>query len=202
MRLVHLARASSERGIERSGIRGRKWNVMIGTRRVEIARGVFAMPVLRDWSATFQWLRELRRWHDEKMIAVHVRVPDDEEVLVGRYGTAHRRVTAAEASRWVREHPAGAQIIVLRAVPRREVVAIRQMTQLVGWTETPEGTHRRSCICVMCLPIGLPGRIRRIRAEYTRAQAVLRRSTDPKARREAQWVIDQAQEVAPGRLGR
>lgn len=200
MRLVHLARASSERSIERAGVRGRKWIVDVGGRREEIARGVFAMPVLADWSTTFQWLRELRRWHDERMVAVHLRVPDDEAVLVGRYGAAHRRVSAVAASRWVREHSAGAEIIVPRAVPRRDVLAIRRMPQLVGWTETPDAAHRRSCICARCLPVGVPGRIRQIRVEYTRAVTVLRRSKDGKARASAVWEMEKALESAPGRL--
>jgi hypothetical protein len=134
------------------------------------------------------------------MLAVHVRVRDDEEVLVGRYGARHRRVTASAAARRVRDEPAGAEIIVPRSIARSEVVAVREMTQLVGWTQTPDAAHRTSCVCRMCLRVGMPDRMRRIRAEYGRLLAIIARSRDAEARRNAASDLDRAVEASNGRV--
>ena len=195
MRLVHLARASTERAIRKNGLRGAKWVVDVGGRIERIDRGVLAMPVLTDWSATFQWLRELRRWHDERMIAVHFRVPDDELVLVGRYGARHDRVRASLASRRVSSAPGGMEIIVERPIGEREIVSLREMGQLVGWTESPVKS-RWSCICRFCLPPGVPDRMRRIRAMCRQALMTLRQSKDPTVRKAAIWTLETARESA------
>jgi hypothetical protein len=85
-RLVHLTRASRARTIERAGIAGRPVSVLeAGGQHAKIERGVFAMPLVPDFSVTYQWLRELRQWHGERMVAAHFVVSSDEEVLVGRY---------------------------------------------------------------------------------------------------------------------
>jgi hypothetical protein len=199
MRLVHLARSSSERAIRRNGLRGTKWQVDVGGHVEKIARGVFAMPVLEDWSATHQWLRELRRWHDERIVAAHFRVADDEQVLVGRFGARHERVRAVVASRRVRAAPDGMEIIVERSIPAREIAALRAMPQLVGWTESPDAANRRNCICRMCLPPGVPDRIRRLRAEWERGLSVLRRSKDLRQRTQAIGVLDSVLDSSRGR---
>ena len=80
------------------------------------------MPVVPSFWTSHQWLRELRRWHDERMVAVHFRLPDDEPVHVGRFGEAHRLLPAAAAARWVMDHPDGAQVVVARSIARRDVV--------------------------------------------------------------------------------
>ena len=79
--LVHLTSERSARRIVRSGIaaRSRGW---FGD------RGVYCMPVLRSYTLTYQWMRELRRRHPEVLVAVHVRLPDDTPITVGRYGSS------------------------------------------------------------------------------------------------------------------
>ena len=83
MRLVHLAPASRERSIRRVGLRGARVRLLAPRgQTIVVDRAVFAMPVVRDFWTTYQWLRELRRWHDERMVAVSFRISDREPVLV------------------------------------------------------------------------------------------------------------------------
>jgi hypothetical protein len=155
MRLVHLAPESAERAIRRSGLRGKKANVSTApSTTVVLERAVYAMPVVADFWTTFQWLRELRRGHDERLVAVYFRVPDNEPVYFGRYNEPHLARTAGAAAAWVLENPAGAQVVVPRSVAAKEVVAVRRVKQLVGWTDVPEPGKKLACVCPACLPHG------------------------------------------------
>lgn len=201
-RLVHLARASTERAIRRAGIHGRKLLIPVASEKEPriLERGVFAMPVLRDFGVTYQWLRELRQWHGERMIAVHVRIPDDEVVLVGRYGQPHAEQRVTVASKAIVAKPAGAEIIVPRAIAKSEVVAIREMTQLVGWTDVPEADRKFDCICPACLPRGVPDRIRKINGAYRRGFDAYRRATTDRERLDALSRIGTVLGEAPEKL--
>ena len=55
------------------------------------------MPVLRDFFASYQWLRELRRAGQRSLVAVHFRVSDAEPVFVGHFGQEKQRLGAGEA---------------------------------------------------------------------------------------------------------
>lgn len=165
-----------------------------------VERAVFAMPVLPDFGVTHQWLRELRRWHGERMVAVHVRVPDDLVVLVGRYGQAHRELEARHAAKHVAARPAGAEIVVPRAIGRAEIVAVRELTQLVGWVEIPEAERRFDCVCPVCLPRGIPDRVRRLNAAYRRALDAYRRATTTDAKLDALAKAGTVLGEARGRL--
>lgn len=123
MRFLHLAPASKERAIRRSGLVGRRaaFADETGATRT-LAKAVYAMPVVPDFWTSHQWTRELRRYGDERIVAVYFRVADDEPVYVGRYGQPHRLVAAAAAARWVMDHPDGAEVMLARSVARREVV--------------------------------------------------------------------------------
>lgn len=102
MRLVHLAPLSIERSIRRAGLTARKVALLVSPDGASVNTGaVYAMPVVPDFWTTYQWLRELRRWHDERMVAVYFRVQDDEPVYVGRYGQQQRIMKAAAAAAWV-----------------------------------------------------------------------------------------------------
>src|SRR5262245_11811711 len=101
MRLVHLAPMSKERSIRRSGLSGGFRTFAVHPEGATMqARVVCSMPVLPDFWTTHQWLRELRRSQDGKMVAVYFRVPDTEEVYVGRYGQQQRVMGAAAAADW------------------------------------------------------------------------------------------------------
>jgi len=167
MRFLHLAPAARERSIRRSGLAGARASFPdeAGAALV-LPRAVYAMPVVPDFWTLHQWTREMRRRNGERLVAVHFRLPDDEPVHVGRYAQPHRLLPAAAAARWVMDHPEGAEIVVPRKVTRREVVAVRQAPQLVGWVQSPDEKDPFGCVCAVCLPDGTPELMRRVRAAF------------------------------------
>lgn len=166
-RLVHLAPATLRRRIERSGLRAGSRIVEADGVRVETP-AVFAMPVMPNFAATYQWTRELRRWRRLPMIAVHFNIPDDELVLVGRYGANKTRVSANRGAAHIAEAPWGQELIVCRDVAPAALRALRSVPQNVGWVETPDSAHAYECVCPGCLPSGSPDLLRRARASYRR----------------------------------
>jgi hypothetical protein len=176
--LVHVTRASANAQIRKAGIRAARCNLVTAS-GPQALRGVFVFPVLDNFAATFQWVRELRQFHDERALAVYVRGNDDEEVLVGRYGQSHQETSLGEAIRWVRAHPWGAQITLLRSVRAREVHAIRAITQLVGWVGAPHDTKLPDCVCAVCLPPGSRDIGRRVRASFQQHVRRAREATEP-----------------------
>lgn len=200
-RLVHLVRASRARAIERAGIRGGAAQVLVsGGQASRVERAVFAMPLLPDFTVTYQWVRELRRWHGEKMMAVHFVLPSDEEVLVGRYNVAHERKPLRDAVREVLKAPAGNEIVVTRSVRRSEVVGIRDVTQRVGWTAVPEAGAKFDCICPVCVPAGTPDLMRRVRGEFERHWMAVRKAKSPDELVAALGRLDMPFERARGKL--
>jgi len=124
------------------------------------------MPQLRDFSLSHQWLRELRRWHDERMVAVNFRLPSVEPVWVGRYNESHVLLPLGEAIKRLASSPLGQELIVPRSVGRRQIAGVRDVTQLVGWTETPDKEKRFDCLCPACLPAGSRDLMRRVRGAF------------------------------------
>lgn len=178
MRLVHLARASSEPAIGKGGLRGTKATIATTpTTKTALARAVYGMPVVADFWTTFQWLRELRRGHDERLVAVYFRVPDSESVYFGRYNEPHVARTAAAAAAWVLKNPVGAQVVVPRSIAAKDIVAIRRVKQLVGWTEVPEASKKLACVCSACLPHGDRHLMRRVRGAFATGLAAARRAS-------------------------
>ncbi len=200
-RIIHLARASRARSIGRVGLRGEKTTVLgPGNRLVELNKAVFAMPQLRDFSVSHQWLRELRRWHDERLVVVHCRLPSEEPVWVGRYNEAHVLLPLGEAIKQLAASPLGQELVVPRAIARSEVAGIREVTQLVGWTEAPEGAQRFDCLCVACLPAGSRDLMRRVRGAFSRHLAEARSGGSATDVASALSKLDTALERANGRI--
>lgn len=179
MRFVHLAPASAERAIRKGGLRGAKAHVATSaTSQIDLAHAVYAMPVVADFWTTFQWLRELRRGHDERLVAVYFRVPDGERVHCGRYSEPHALRTATAAAAWVLKNPAGAQVLVPRSVSVKDVLSIKRVKQLVGWTEMPGASRTRyACVCPACLPHGDRQLMRRVRGAFAVGLAAARRAS-------------------------
>lgn len=146
---VHVTTARAARRIERSGIAARSHGRAGG-------RGVYCMPVLPSFTLTYQWIRELRRWQPGVLAAVHLRLPDDEPVTVGRYGAPPCRSTAAQAVAIVRalDDPRGYEVFVPRAITAAEVRRVRDVPQGVGWRYLPAAHGRRPCPCPVCLQRG------------------------------------------------
>ncbi|MER0244686.1 HEAT repeat domain-containing protein [Streptomyces sp. HSW2009] len=153
---VHLTSAANAPRIRRSGVRAES------TGQGD-ARGVYCFPVLRSYTHTHQWLRELARFGSQGgLVAVHLRLDDAEPVRVGRYGDrvrdAQRLVPAADAVRRVAalEDPRGWEVFVPRAIRPREIHRIRAARQVAGWRYRPDAHGDRPCTCAGC----------RIRGEY------------------------------------
>ncbi|GHJ46983.1 hypothetical protein Cs7R123_43250 [Catellatospora sp. TT07R-123] len=195
---VHITTAASGRRIERTGVAAR-------SRGPAGARGVYCMPVLASFTLTHQWARELRRWHPGVLVAVHLRLPDDEPVTFGHYGAATRVATAAQAVAAIRalDDPRGYEVFLPRAVTAAEVRRIRTVPQGVGWRYLPGAHGRRPCTCPACVQPGTPN-VARLRRRYpydepptpkNELMARLRAATD------ADEIVDVLWELGRGRRG-
>ena len=154
--LVHIASEKDIGSIRRVGIR-------IGKGR----DGVYAMPVLRNFVVSHQWLRELKRGGARTLCAVHFRIPDGESVLMGHYSADQVRLTAAQAAAAIMhaDDPLGMQIIVPRAIAPKEIHAIRSVPQVVGWRYFPGAHARKPCGCPYCQSRG-GIKTRKLREQY------------------------------------
>jgi hypothetical protein len=150
--LVHLTPERNARRIARSGIAARSQGRSGGS-------GVYCMPILASFTLTYQWARELRRWHPSLLVAVHVRLKDDTPVTVGRYGVEPEQLSAAQACELVRAlaDPRGYEVFVPRAITAHEVRHVRHIPQGIGWRYLPGAHGRAPCACPVCLAPGTPG---------------------------------------------
>ncbi|HXT49464.1 MAG TPA: HEAT repeat domain-containing protein [Thermoanaerobaculia bacterium] len=205
MRFLHLASAAKERAIRRAGLAGgRAVFPDESGAAVVLRRAVYAMPVVPDFWTSHQWVRELRRQSGERVVAVHFRLADDELVHVGRFGQPHRLVAASAAARWVMDNPDGAEVVVPRSIARREVVAVREAPQLVGWVQSPDEKDPFGCVCSACLPAGTPELMRRVRAAFRAGIDRARRAGDDEDElvhglSDVQFALERARgRLAPG----
>ncbi|RCG32823.1 hypothetical protein DQ384_04985 [Sphaerisporangium album] len=138
--LVHITPAKNIRAIRRSGIRAQ--SLADGSQP-----GVYCLPVMPSYQLTHQWVRELRRGGQRTLMAVHFRIPDDEEVSVGHYGSHQVRVSSAEATALVTEleDPRGYEVIIPRSIAAKEIHRIRRVNQVTGWRYMPDAHGTRPC---------------------------------------------------------
>ncbi|MEU9093942.1 HEAT repeat domain-containing protein [Streptomyces sp. NPDC048428] len=165
---VHLTPAANAARIRRSGIRA----VSHGP---DGDKGLFCFPVLPSYTLTHQWLRELARHGGPRgLVAVQLRLPDDEPVTFGHYsnrpGRAHTTTTASDAVRRVAalEDPRGWEVFLPRAAARAEVHNVRAVRQVTGWRYFPGSNGTPPCTCYGC----------RVRGEYG-SQRLRRRRPHP-----------------------
>ena len=142
--LVHLTSATNAAAIRRSGLR------IPRTSRAK--QGIFAFPVVPNFVATHQWLRELKRRGAKTICGVYFRVPDSEPILFGHYRNASVKIPAAEAAGIIRRdpNPLGYECVITRAVPPKAIIRIRSLPQLIGWRYYPEAKGRKPCGCPSC----------------------------------------------------
>jgi hypothetical protein len=147
--LTHLTADKDAKAIRRSGIRAA--SAGYGT-----PRGVFCMPILPDYFATHQWLRELKRRGQRTMVAVDFRLRSDEPAWFGRYGRRHTETTVGRAIGMLMEtgDARGFEIIIPRPVRSVEILRIRTPQQVIGWRYQPDAHRTRPCPCQACLPKG------------------------------------------------
>ncbi|MGD9965586.1 MAG: hypothetical protein AB7T59_03635 [Hyphomonadaceae bacterium] len=155
--LVHVTAAKLEPQINRAGLRSRF--------------GLYAFPVLPNYTLTHQWTREILKWKRQPMIGVYFRIPDYEVVRFGRYGHVMRTLPAARAVGEVRKaaDPRGLQIIVERTVRAGDIVRIAPLRGVVGWRHMPDAHGRKPCGCPGCVARGEPGG-RTLRLRYERGE--------------------------------
>ncbi len=160
--LVHITPERTARRIVRAGVAARSRNSAWPERK-----GVYAMPLLPSFTATHQWVRELRRWRPGVLTAVQVRIPDDELVAVGHYGRQPDVMPAAQAVSVVRglADPRGYEVFIPRRLHPAEVRRVRPVPQGIGWRYQPDAHGRRPCPCPYCLAPGTPGAAKVRRAE-------------------------------------
>ena len=156
--LVHLACDGDVAAIARGGIRPGKGRP-----------GIYAMPVMPNFVASHQWLRELKRNGGRSLSGVYFRIPDTEAVLFGHYGRTPVPVTAAQATGAILHapDPLGMQIVVPRKVRPGEILRIRRLPQTLGWRYWPKAHGVKPCGCPACLGRG-DIKSRKLRAEFER----------------------------------
>jgi len=102
--------------------------------------GVYAVPVTRNFYASHQWLRELKRRNQGPAAGIYFRVPDEQLVWVGHYGHTHRLVTAAEAIAQFMgaDDPLGWEVVVPRRIEANEIHKARRLPRVIGWGFSPK----------------------------------------------------------------
>lgn len=164
---VHLSPAANAGRINRSGVAARSVGRTPGDER----RGVYLFPVLVHHVDSYQWSRELVRVHGQRrLVAVQVRLPDDESVLVGRYDAAAVPSSAVEAAGRIAQldDPRGWEVFLPRAVASSEVRHVRELLRPVGWRRFPDAHGAAPCTCRGCRERGVFG-----------ARRLLERRPDP-----------------------
>ena len=143
--LVHIASEKDIGSIRRAGLRIPKDR-----------EGVYAMPVLKNFMVSHQWLRELKRGGGRTLCAVHFRIPDGESVLMGHYNSAPVTLTAARAAHAIMhaDDPLGMQIVIPRGILPKEIHAVRNVPQVIGWRYFPGAHGRKPCGCPACVGRG------------------------------------------------
>lgn len=166
---VHLTSHRNLPSIRRGGI------ALAGGRRRP--RGVYALPVTRNFYVSHQWLRELKRHGGGTIVGVYFRVPDDEPVEVGHFDGMPVAMTAAEAAALMLEaegrdpaaartqdraskavqrgrrlpsSPEGYEVVIPRRIEPSEIIRVKALPQVVGWRYRPRANGEPPCACICC----------------------------------------------------
>jgi hypothetical protein len=142
---VHLTAERNLKSILRNGI------TRLSHRGSETP-GVYVSPVTPNYYASHQWVRELKRRSAGPIIAIYLRIPDEEQVSVGRYKDEHFQMTAAQAIAMVMqcEYIGGVEVIVPRKIGKDEVLRVQSVSQVIGWRYYPEAHGKKPCGCPYC----------------------------------------------------
>ena len=142
---VHLADEKVAERIRRNGINR--------LRRAHIPEpGIFAVPVVRSFFVSHQWLRELKRRGAGSLVGIYFRIPDGEPVWMGHYGKQHRQMTAAAAvgAFFHARQAEGFEVIIPGRIAADEIHKIRELPQVVGWRYYPGAYGKAPCGCEFC----------------------------------------------------
>jgi hypothetical protein len=122
-----------------------------------INNGVFCMPVISDFYATHQWVREIKQYNSgNEIIAIYFKIPDEEIVFCGKYNEKMEKVKATEAHKIFTnlEDKMGFQTIAIRKILKNEITRINNIPQIIGWRHFPKSHERKRCLCPACLATG------------------------------------------------
>ena len=149
--MTHLAPEKSAGSIRRSGIKAASWDWAT-------THGVLCMPILPNYLATHQWLRELKGRGQRTIVAIDFRLRSEEMVWSGQYGRPHEEMSLGRAIGILMrtQNPMGWEVVVPRSIRPDEIIRIRRPSQVLGWRYYP-GSHgnRPTCACRMCLTKGM-----------------------------------------------
>lgn len=142
---VHLTPEKNLRSILRNGITRL-------SKRGNGSIGIYATPVTRNFYASHQWLRELKRRQAGPIVAIYFCIPDDTLVSIGHYNQGHRQMTAAQAIAAMMQcdDPMGYQVIIPRKIARDEIKRYRTVPQVIGWRYYPDAHGKKPCGCPFC----------------------------------------------------
>jgi hypothetical protein len=153
--LVHLIDERNAASVKRSGLRGGDCTLRVDGVAVTLSDAVFAMPLLPDYFASHQWLRELKRGGMRTIAAAHFRQRADTLVWVGRFNGEHRRVPLGHAAGLIMREPdpRGWQVVLPQSVPAKAIHAVRSVPQVIGWRFFPESHDKApwKCLCEFCI---------------------------------------------------
>lgn len=142
---VHIADERHSSAIRRNGLKIAHWRKKHAL--PDTVTGIFAMPVISNFFVSHQWVRELKSRGFRTAVGVYFRVPDDEEVWIGRYNEERVKATAAMAHARLSETNAlGFEAVIPRNIDAREIRAIRHLPQTLGWRYFP-GAHEKGVFC-------------------------------------------------------
>ena len=122
-----------------------------------INAGVFCMPVIPDFYATHQWVREIKQYKSgNNIIAVYFKIPDNEIVFCGKYNGQLIKVNATEAHKKFLEldDKMGFQVVIDRKILKNEITKIKAIPQIIGWRHFPKSHEKKRCLCPACLTKG------------------------------------------------
>src|SRR5215472_145098 len=137
---VHLTLEALARRIRRNGISRLRKGVGSSP------KGVFAVPVTRNFYASHQWVRELKRRNRGPLAGVYFRVPDKERVWVGHYGQVHRWMSAAEAAALfaTADDPLGWEVVIPRRIEASEIHRTRRPAS--NWMAILSESQRKATV--------------------------------------------------------
>jgi hypothetical protein len=148
---VHFTDENNKKSVIKNGIR------METIHYKNVNKGIFCMPVIPDFYATHQWVRELKQYNSgNEIIAIYFKILDDEIILYGKYNEEMRKTTAAKAHNIFMnlEDKMGFQAIVVRKIFSNEIIKVKNIPQIIGWRHFPKSHERKRCLCPACLTKG------------------------------------------------
>jgi hypothetical protein len=148
---VHFTDENNKNSIVKNGIK------IATVHYKDIKKGIFCMPVIPDFYATHQWVRELKQYNSgNEIIAIYFKIPDDEIIFCGKYNEEFIKTDATKAHNIFMnlEDKMGFQVIIERKIISNEITKIKNIPQVIGWRHFPKSHERKRCLCPACLTKG------------------------------------------------